>query len=97
MQHDLVCRGRIHAAVDTLMQSWDSAAIIPCIEEAGAIATTLSGQREGIVFGGDLLTSSDASLHHEIFELLQSTRELPALLLPAPHSIMLHVCNQHPD
>lgn len=64
---------------------------------AGAIATTLSGQREGIDFGGDLLASCDASLHHEILELLQSTRELPALLLPAPHSIMLHVCNQHPE
>jgi len=72
LQHALVCRGRIHAAVDTLMQPWDSAAIIPCIEEAGGIATTLSGQRRGIVFGGNLLTSCDASLHHEILELLQS-------------------------
>ena len=60
LQHALVCRGRIHAAVDTLMQPWDSAAIIPCIEEAGGIATTLSGQRKGIVFGGNLLTSCDA-------------------------------------
>ena len=54
------------------MQPWDSAAIIPCIEEAGGIATTLSGQRKGIVFGGNLLTSCDALLHHEILELLQS-------------------------
>jgi hypothetical protein len=54
------------------MQPWDSAAIIPCIEEAGGIATTLSGQRRGIVFGGNLLTSCDALLHHEILELLQS-------------------------
>lgn len=71
LQHALVCRGRIHAAVDTLMQPWDSAAIIPCIEEAGGIATTLSGQRNGIVFGGNLLTSCDISLHREILDLLR--------------------------
>jgi histidinol-phosphatase len=71
LQHALVCRGRIHIAVDTLMQPWDSAAIIPCIEEAGGTATTLSGQREGIVFGGSLLTSCDASLHQEVLALLQ--------------------------
>lgn len=74
LQHALVCRGRIHAAVDTLMQPWDSAAIIPCIEEAGGIATTLSGERKGIVFEGNLLTSCDASLHHEILELLCSNK-----------------------
>jgi histidinol-phosphatase len=54
------------------MQPWDSAAIIPCIEEAGGIATTLSGQRDGIVFGDNLLTSCDISLHREILVLLQS-------------------------
>jgi histidinol-phosphatase len=73
LQHALVCRGRIHAAVDTLMQPWDTAAIIPCIEEAGGIATTLSGQREGVVFGGNLLTSCDPLLHHDILELLRPT------------------------
>ena len=72
LHHALVCRGRVHGAVDTLMQPWDSAAIIPCIEKAGGIATTLSGQRKGIVFGGNLLTSCDTSLHHEILELFQS-------------------------
>jgi len=72
LQHALVCRGRIHVAVDTLMQPWDSAAIIPCIEEAGGIATTLSGHRKGIVFGGNLLTSCDMSLHHQVLRLLQS-------------------------
>jgi histidinol-phosphatase len=82
LQHALVCRRRIHAAVDTLMQPWDSAAIIPCIEEAGGIVTTLSGERKGVVFGGNLLTSCDRSLHHEILELLQSNEERPALLCP---------------
>jgi histidinol-phosphatase len=54
------------------MQPWDSAAIIPCVEEAGGVATTLSGQRQGIVFGGNLLTSCHPSLHQEILELLQA-------------------------
>lgn len=62
--------GRIHVAVDTLMQPWDSAAIVPCIEEAGGIATTLSGQRKGIVFGGNLLTSCDPSLHCQVLGFL---------------------------
>ncbi len=72
LQHALVCKGNLHVAIDTLMQPWDSAAIIPCIEEAGGIATTLSGHRKGIVFGGSLLTSCDRSLHHEVLELLRS-------------------------
>ena len=71
LQHALVCRGRVHVAVDTVMQPWDSAALVPCIEEAGGVATTLSGQREGIVFGGSLLASCDRSLHRQVLELLQ--------------------------
>lgn len=71
MQHALVCRGSAHVAIDTLMQPWDVAALIPCIEEAGGVATTLTGQREGIVYGGSLLTSSDPKLHQEVLHLLQ--------------------------
>lgn len=74
LQHALLCRGRIHAAVDTLMQPWDCAAIIPCIEEAGGIVTTLNGEREGIVFGGSLLASSDPSLHNEILRILHPSK-----------------------
>jgi histidinol-phosphatase len=72
LQHALLCKGRVHAAIDTLMKPWDSAAIIPCVEEAGGIVTTLSGQRNGIVFGGNLLASCDISLHREILTTLQS-------------------------
>ncbi len=49
MQHALVCRGNVHAAIDTIMKPWDIAALVPCIEEAGGVATTLTGQREDIV------------------------------------------------
>jgi len=71
LQHALLCRGRVHAAIDTLMKPWDIAALIPCIEEAGGIATTLTGQRQGIVFSDTLLASCDRSLHHQILDLLQ--------------------------
>jgi len=71
LQHALLCRGRVHAAIDTLMKPWDVAALIPCIEEAGGIATTLTGQRQGIVFSDTLLASCDRSLHHQILDLLQ--------------------------
>jgi histidinol-phosphatase len=53
------------------MKPWDIAALIPCIEEAGGIATTLTGQRQGIVFADTLLASCDLSLHQQILDLLQ--------------------------
>jgi histidinol-phosphatase len=71
LQHALVCRGRIHAAVDTLMMPWDNAAIIPCIEEAGGVVSTLSGEREDVIHGGSLLTSCDETLHLALIEKLR--------------------------
>jgi histidinol-phosphatase len=72
LQHALVCRGKLDAAIDTVMQPWDVAALIPCIEEAGGIATTLDGKREGVVFGGNLLTSCNQALHDEMVDMLRS-------------------------
>ncbi len=69
LQHALVCRGRIHAAVDTIMQPWDSAAIITCVEEAGGLVTMLTGERDGAIFGGSLVSSCGESLHREIVAL----------------------------
>ncbi len=70
LQHALVCRGKIHAAIDTVMQPWDIAALIPCVEEAGGVATTLTGDRKNVVFGGSLLTSCHPTLHERILESL---------------------------
>ena len=70
VQHALVCAGHTHAAIDTIMHPWDSAAIIPCIEEAGGVVTTLDGHRDNVVFGGSLLTSCSAELHEEIIRCL---------------------------
>lgn len=71
LQHALVCRGRIHAAIDTVMQPWDIAALVPCIEEAGGVATSMTGRRERVVFSGSLLTSCGESLHRELISALQ--------------------------
>jgi histidinol-phosphatase len=70
VQHALVCQGRLHAAIDTKMHPWDIAALVPCVEESGGVASSLSGQRDGIVFAGSLLTSCDRVLHDQIIELL---------------------------
>ncbi len=71
-QHALVCRGSLHAGIDTIMAPWDIAALVPCVEEAGGVATSLAGTRENILDSGSLLTSSDPALHREILALLNS-------------------------
>ena len=70
VQHALVCRGKLHAAVDTIMSPWDIAALVPCIEEAGGTATTLAGERCGLLTGGSLLTSCGSPLHEEALRVL---------------------------
>ena len=70
VQHALVARGRLHAAIDTLMSPWDVAALVPCVEEAGGKLTTLGGERRGLLTGGSLLSSSGSPLHEEVLEVL---------------------------
>jgi len=70
LQHSLVCRGKLHAAIDTIMNPWDVAAIIPCVEEAGGVVTDLSGNRSDILNGGSLISSSSSILHEELLRLL---------------------------
>ena len=72
LQHALVCRGRIQAALDVVMKPWDIAALVPCVEEAGGMATSLSSRSEDVVFGGSLLSSCGGSLHQEILTKLGS-------------------------
>ncbi len=70
MQHALVAQGRVHAAIDPVMYPWDIAAIVPCVEEAGGVAATVSGQRENVVFGGSLITAASPALLNDIVEVL---------------------------
>jgi histidinol-phosphatase len=70
-QYVLLCRGKIHAALDTLMNPWDVAALIPCIEEAGGIVTSATGERDNVIYAGSLLASSSPALQSEILAVLQ--------------------------
>ena len=70
-QYALLCRGKLHVALDPVMHPWDIAALIPCIEEAGGVATSINGSRENVVFNGSLLVASDHMLHAEVLGLLQ--------------------------
>ena len=70
MQHALVAQGRIDAAIDLIMYPWDIAALVPCVEEAGGVVTDLDGNRDGIVWRKNLLTSSNKALHSQIVTVL---------------------------
>ncbi len=72
LQHALVAQGYLHAAVDAIMQPWDVAALIPCIEEAGGVATSVEGERTNILAGGSLVTSSNMDLHKQVIKILNS-------------------------
>lgn len=70
VRYGLVCRGIAHAAIDLLVYPWDIAAVVPCVEEAGGVASTVEGERDGIVFGGSLVAASAPALLREVCELL---------------------------
>lgn len=69
-QYMLVARGHLSIALDTVMQPWDSAPVIPCIREAGGCISTLQGDFEHITFGGSLVASAHRHLHEEVLNLL---------------------------
>lgn len=72
LQHALVAQGRVHAAVDTIMQPWDVAALVPCVREAGGIATSLTGDAANVVFSGSLVTSCHPDLHARVLDILET-------------------------
>lgn len=84
VQHAGVCRGKIHAAIDTVMHPWDIAAVVPCVEEAGGIVTDLAGGTANILYNGTLLSSSSSSLHRAV---LQSLDTVPAFTSPPPEPV----------
>lgn len=61
-QHGLVARGRLHFAIDTVMKPWDIAALVPCVEEAGGVVSSLSGGRDNILEAGSLLSAATAEV-----------------------------------
>src|SRR5262245_16164357 len=73
VQHALVAQGRIDAAVDAIMNPWDIAALVPCVEEAGGVVTDLQGVREHVVWRPSLLSSSSPDLHRQVLRILQGS------------------------
>lgn len=71
LQHALVARGMVDAALDTKMNPWDNAAIIPCILEAGGTVTSGLGETSNLVFSKSLLSSNSPVLHQEIVTTIQ--------------------------
>jgi histidinol-phosphatase len=71
MQYALLCRGRLHAAIDTLMHPWDTAAILPCIEEAGGVASGLDGNRENVIDCGSLVAACHPQVLEEVVKVLR--------------------------
>ncbi len=72
LQHSLVAQGFLHSAIDTIMMPWDTAAIIPCIKEAGGVVSDISGKTENLINSGSLVSSSNEKLHNEIIGLLNN-------------------------
>jgi histidinol-phosphatase len=70
-QHALVCRGKVHVAIDASMKPWDIAALVPCIEEAGGVVTSLAGDRSAVLTGGNLISSAHRELHDEVLSVLR--------------------------
>ncbi len=73
-QHLLVCRGRLHLAIDAIMEPWDSAALVPCVREAGGVVSGLTGRTENVVFAGSLVSASDAALHSQAIATINTVR-----------------------
>jgi histidinol-phosphatase len=66
-QHVLVAEGAADLAVDPAAHPWDVAALQVIVEEAGGMATGLSGARS--IYAGSLVTSNGA-LHAQALALL---------------------------
>lgn len=70
IQHSLVARGKVHAAVDTIMKPWDIAALIPCVIESGGYVCDLEGGTDNLLLAETLLSSCNKNLAKEIVSVL---------------------------
>ncbi len=66
--HCMVAAGQLGISLDTGLQSYDIAALIPIIEGAGGIVTTWDGQ--DACNGGDILVAGNTALHEQAMALL---------------------------
>ena len=66
-QHVLVADGTMDIAIDPIVNLWDIAALVPIVEEAGAMWTTVDGRTD--VNGGSFV-STNGSLHTSVLAAL---------------------------
>ncbi len=68
----LLAAGSIDIVIDPGLQAYDIAALIPVIEQAGGIVTTLDGAPAHN--GGDIIAAASADLHEEVCALFANGR-----------------------
>jgi histidinol-phosphatase len=73
VQHALLATGRLHVAIDPIMRPWDSAAIIPCVREAGGNLGALVEGDVPLAFAGSLISATSAGLLAQVKAALRST------------------------
>ncbi len=67
--HCMVAAGQLGISIDTGLQPYDIAALIPIIEGAGGIVTTWDGADASD--GGDILVAANQALHEQAMALLR--------------------------
>jgi histidinol-phosphatase len=70
INYSLLCQGRVDVALDPRMHPWDIAAIVPCVREAGGVATSLDGNGN-VVWQPDLVASANPALHARVLQSLR--------------------------
>ncbi|MGI9483045.1 MAG: inositol monophosphatase family protein [Hyphomicrobiales bacterium] len=63
----MVAAGHIDIAIDPGLNSYDIAALVPIVENAGGVVTTLGG--EPAHNGGDIVAAATPQLHEEVLKL----------------------------
>lgn len=68
----MLAAGHIDICVEYSLEPYDIAALIPIIEHAGGVVTTIEGHRPEQ--GGAVIASANAQLHKEVLQILNSER-----------------------
>ena len=69
----MVAAGQMEIAIDTGLQTYDIAALVPIITGAGGCVTSWSGGSP--LGGGDILASAGPALHATVLEMLADQRD----------------------
>ena len=67
-----LCEGRIDVVIQCLNQVWDIHPIIPIVKASGGVISTW--KNEDAVKAGNILVSSNNSIHNKILKLLKPVR-----------------------